>query len=222
MKVRAPRRLPNLEGDGDRSAGDGAPELGGDPASSGGAGPGADRRANRAARPVERRLPKRVGDDPPELGGDASPGSGGAGAGCTRAAGAGRGSPDAIRPAAPRLLRPADRRGDGRPWPGLPSGILLASLCEQQTGGCVSSLFHDANVAVVHRRARHRSPAREAADNCPALAPLSRRFAIPAFAILELVEGSMLVVDCGDVSLEQWLIPSALRSASSVRAANAP
>ena len=38
-------------------------------------------------------------------------------------------------------------------------------------------------------------PRGEAADNCPALAPLSRRFAIPAVAILELVEGSMLVVD---------------------------
>ena len=75
-----------------------------------------------------RRLPKRDGDDPPELVGDASPGAGGAGAGCTRAAGAGRGRLDAIRPAAPRLRRPADRRGDGRPWPGLPSGILLASM----------------------------------------------------------------------------------------------
>ena len=31
--------------------------------------------------------------------------------------------------------------------------------------------------------------------NCPALAPLSRRFAIPAAAILELVEGSVFVVD---------------------------
>jgi hypothetical protein len=128
VKDSAPRRRPNLEGDGDRSAGDGAPELGGDAVSSGGAGPGADRRANRAARPVERRLPKRVGEDPPELGGDASPGSGGAGAGCTRAAGAGRGRLDAMREAAPRLRRPADRRGDGRPWPGLPSGILLASM----------------------------------------------------------------------------------------------
>ena len=31
-------------------------------------------------------------------------------------------------------------------------------------------------------------------SNCPALAPLSRRSAIPAVAILELVEGSMRVV----------------------------
>ena len=38
-------------------------------------------------------------------------------------------------------------------------------------------------------------PRGEAADNCPALAPLSRRFAIPAVAILELVEGSVFVVD---------------------------
>ena len=127
VKDSAPRRLPNLEGDGDRSAGDGAPEDGGDPVSSGGAGPGV-RRAKRAARPAGLKLPKRVGEDPPELGGDASPGAGGAGAGCTRAAGAGRGSVEAIRPAAPRLRRPADRRGDGRPWPGLPSGILLASM----------------------------------------------------------------------------------------------
>ena len=37
-------------------------------------------------------------------------------------------------------------------------------------------------------------PRREAVDNCPALAPLSRRFAIPAVAILELAEGSMRVV----------------------------
>ena len=37
------------------------------------------------------------------------------------------------------------------------------------------------------------APAQEAADNCPALAPLSRRFAIPAVAILELVKGSMRV-----------------------------
>jgi hypothetical protein len=142
VKARAPRRRPN----GDRSTGDGAPELGGDGTASsvggdgwptgdgelGGAGPGAApgarRRANLAARPAGLKLPKRVGDDPPELGGDASPGAGGAGAGCTRAAGAGRGSADAMREAAPRLRRPADRRGDGRPWPGLPTGILLASM----------------------------------------------------------------------------------------------
>ena len=134
VKAIAPRSLPN----GDRSVGDGAPEDGGESASSGGAGPGV-RRANRAARPAGLKLPKRVGDDPPELVGDASPGSskrvgdaspgaGGAGAGCTRAAGAGRGRLVAMREAAPRLRRPADRRGDGRPWPGLPSGILLASM----------------------------------------------------------------------------------------------
>ena len=141
---------PELGGDGtvssvggdDWPTGDG--ELGG---AGPGAAPGARRRANRAARPAGLKLPKRVGaelprrvgDDKPELVGDASPGgskrvgdaspgAGGAGAGCTRAAGAGRGSADAMREAAPRLRRPADRRGDGRPWPGLPSGILLASM----------------------------------------------------------------------------------------------
>ena len=36
-------------------------------------------------------------------------------------------------------------------------------------------------------------PRGKAADNCPALAPLSRRFAIPAVAILELVDASMRV-----------------------------
>ena len=36
-------------------------------------------------------------------------------------------------------------------------------------------------------------PRGEAADYCPAIAPLSRRFAIPAVAILELVDASMRV-----------------------------